>query len=469
MTTTLANVSAERAISDQRTDRSESEVRAAARAKVELLTYSTGFGNEHSSEALPGALPLGQNSPQKPPYGLYAELVSVTGFVELRVNTRRSWLYRIRPSVVHAPYVRIDNGNLAAPPFRDTPFKPHHLNWEPRPAPAPGTDFVSGLWTLGGIGTPLERTGMAIHIYSANTSMTDRVFGNGDGEMLIIPEKGGLLLHTEMGLISVEPGSIAIIPRSIKFRVEILGAKPGEPESEFVRGYVVENFGTPLIIPELGVIGHGGMANPRDFRVPHAAYHDSERNVEVVHKAGGDLWAATYDHSPLDVVAWHGNAVPYVYNLYDFQVMGPLNFDHPDPSLLTVLTSPTAVTGQNNIDFIIAPPRWIVSEKTFRPAYFHRNVASEYVGVIFPPTDMGDGYAPGLGSLTNMMIPHGVGANVWEHGTNAELVPEKVDGLFFMVETHNPILVTAQADKAVTSLGAETLSGANSLGSNFKK
>jgi len=228
----------------------EREVRESARKRARSLSFLAGFGNEHSSEALPGALPVGQNQPQRPAYGTYVELLSVTGFVETRQNTRRSWLYRILPSAVHDPFTRIDNGNLLTPPFTDVPLEPNHQYWEPRPAPPAGTDFVDGLWTLGGNGSPAERIGSAIHLYTANTSMTDRVFGNADGELLIVPEQGGLLIHTELGLLSVEPGFIALIPRAIKFRVEILGAEADGDELEFVRGYVIENYGTPFILPE---------------------------------------------------------------------------------------------------------------------------------------------------------------------------------------------------------------------------
>jgi homogentisate 1,2-dioxygenase len=458
-------------ITPDRVSTTEREVRAAARKRAASLTYMAGFGNEHSSEALPGALPIGQNQPQRPPYGTYVELLSVTGFVETRQNTRRSWLYRILPSAVHEPFTRIDNGTLLAPPFTDVPLEPNLLYWDPRPAPPAGTDFVDGLWTLGGNGSPAERDGSAIHLYTANTSMTDRVFSNVDGELLIVPEQGGLLIHTELGLLSVEPGELALIPRAVKFRLEILGpATEGDDEPEFIRGYVIENYGTAFVLPELGYLGQSGVSNPRDFRAPVAAYDDRTEPVQVIHKVDGNLWNATYDHSPLDVVAWHGTVAPYVYNLHHFQMFGPVNFDHPDPSMATALTSTTAIPGANNVDFAIAGPRWIVSEHTFRPAYYHRNVSTEYLGVVKVGADWGGGFQPGVSALTSMLTPHGNGQTAWEYATNAELVPEKTGtDLMFMVETSMPFRITSQAAQSLGHTDDETLGGHYTLKPHFKK
>jgi homogentisate 1,2-dioxygenase len=449
------------------TIKAELAVREEARKRAASLGYSTGFGNEHSSEAVAGALPVGRNNPQRHPYGLYTELLSGTAFTELRQNTRRTWLYRIRPSVVHPPFQRIDNGNLLSPPFTEIPVGPNVLYWPPRQAPAPGTDFVSGLWTLGGNGDPSQRSGMALHFYTADTSMTDRVFSTADGELLIVPDLGGLLIHTELGLLGVEPGSVALIPRGVKFRVEILDAPGDQDTPGFVRGYVCENFGTPFSLPELGFVGQSGMANPRDFQAPAAAYDEAERPVEVIHKVAGNLWSASYDHSPLDVVAWHGNSVPYVYNLRNFQVMGSVNFDHADPSRYTVLTSTTSTPGVGNVDFAAVPPEWEVNEDTFRPQYFHRNVSAEFIGVI----DAGKNpwaFEQGMASLTNMMAPHGLGAAGWEAATSADLVPQNRDGLIILFETQWPIAVTVQAEQASVETEDETLNGRGSHQSHFR-
>ncbi|OEV03229.1 homogentisate 1,2-dioxygenase [Streptomyces oceani] len=410
-----------------------------ARKAAQELDHLSGFGNEHSSEAVPGALPLGRNSPQRAPLGLYAEQVSGSAFTEPRAHNRRSWLYRVRPSAAHPRFVRTDNGALASAPFTDAVPDPNRLRWNPPPAPPPGTDFLSGLWTLGGNGDPTQRTGMAIHLYTANVPMADRVFSDADGELLIVPQQGGLLLRTEFGLLRVEPGSVALLPRGVRFRVEPLEAD--------VRGYVCENYGRPFQLPDLGPIGANGLANARDFLAPVAAYEEAEGPVEVVNKYCGNLWSATYDHSPLDVVAWHGNHLPYVYDLHRFNVLGSISYDHPDPSLFTVLTAPSDTPGLAGVDFVVFAPRWLVGEDTFRPPYFHRNVMSEYMGLIEGAYDAkAEGFVPGGGSLHNMMSAHGPDRDTFERASTAELVPQKVDdGLAFMFETRWPVLTSTQA------------------------
>ncbi|MCP9208887.1 homogentisate 1,2-dioxygenase [Streptomyces cucumeris] len=413
-----------------------------ARKTAEGLAYSSGFGNEHSSEAVPGALPIGRNSPQRAPLGLYAEQLSGTAFTEPRAHNRRSWLYRIRPSAAHPPFTRIDNGGLRGAPFTETVPDPNRLRWDPLPEPPAGTDFLSGLWTLGGNGDATQRVGMAIHLYAANASMTDRVFSDADGELLIVPERGGLLLRTEFGLLRAEPGHMALIPRGVRFRVELLDAT--------ARGYVCENYGSPFVLPDLGPIGANGLANARDFMAPVAAYEDVEGPVRVVNKFCGNLWAATYDHSPLDVVAWHGNHVPYVYDMRRFNVIGTISYDHPDPSIFTVLTSPSDTPGLAGVDFVVFAPRWLVGEDTFRPPYFHRNVMSEYMGLIEGAYDAKTagpgGFVPGGGSLHNMMSAHGPDHETFERASEAELAPRKVDdGLAFMFETRWPVTATPQA------------------------
>ncbi|MCK7623171.1 homogentisate 1,2-dioxygenase [Streptomyces sp. RS10V-4] len=416
-----------------------------ARKAAEGLAYSSGFGNEHSSEAVPGALPVGRNSPQRAPLGLYAEQLSGSAFTEPRHHNRRSWLYRIRPSAAHPPFARANRGEIRSAPFTECLPDPNRMRWDPLPEPADPTDFVDGLWTLGGNGDATQRTGMAVHLYHANTSMVRRVFGDADGELLIVPERGGLLLRTEFGLLRAEPGHVALIPRGVRFRVELLDAT--------ARGYVCENYGRPFELPALGPIGANGLANPRDFLAPVAAYEDVEEPVEVVGKFCGHLWTATYDHSPLDVVAWHGTHVPYVYDLRRFNVIGSISYDHPDPSLFTVLTSPSDTPGLAGTDFVVFAPRWLVGEDTFRPPYFHRNVMTEYMGLIEGAYDAktgGEGgFVPGGGSLHNMMSAHGPDRETFERASAAELVPQKIDdGLAFMFETRWPLTLTEQARDA---------------------
>ena len=285
--------------------------------------YLSGFGNEQVSEAVPGALPEGRNSPQRPPLGLYAEQISGTPFTAPRAQNRRAWFYRIRPSAMHGPYRRIDNWLLRSAPLAEVETPPNRLRWNPLPLPDAPTDFIEGLTTMAANGSVSERSGVGIHLYGANRSMTDRYFWNADGEMLIVPQAGSLALHTEHGLLIVAPGEIAVIGRGIKFRVEL-------PEGT-ARGYICENYGAHLRLPELGPLGANGLANPRDFLTPVAAFEDRDGPVQVVVKFEGNLWAADHDHSPLDVVAWHGNYAPYKYDLAHFNVMGTISFDHPDP------------------------------------------------------------------------------------------------------------------------------------------
>ena len=416
-----------------------------ARKTAEGLTYLSGFGNEHSSEAVPGALPEGRNSPQRAPLGLYAEQLSGTAFTEPRAHNRRSWLYRIHPSAAHPAFTRaVDNGAVRTAPFADIAPDPNRLRWNPLPKPAPGTDFLAGLWTRGGNGDAAQRTGMAVHLYHAHASM-ERVFSDADGELLIVPELGGLLLRTEFGLLHVAPGHVALIPRGVRFRVELLDAA--------ARGYVCENYGAPFRLPDLGPIGANGLANARDFRAPVAAYEDVEGPVEVVNKFCGNLWTAPYDHSPLDVVAWHGTHVPYVYDLRRFNVSGTISSDHPDPSIFTVLTSPSDTPGLAGVDFVVFAPRWLVGENTFRPPYFHRNVMSEYMGLVEGAYDAKTagkgGFVPGGGSLHNMMSAHGPDRETFDRASAAELKPQKVDdGLAFMFETRWPVTLTPQAATA---------------------
>jgi len=398
--------------------------------------YLSGFGNEFATEALAGALPIGRNSPQKCPYGLYAEQLSGTAFTAPRGVNRRSWLYRIRPAAVHRPFERIDGGRLTND-FAAVPTPPNQLRWDPLPLPAPPTDFVQGLVTMAGNGDPHAQAGCGIHVYAANRSMTARVFCNADAEMLIVPQQGRLRFATELGVLDAEPQEIVVIPRGVRFRVELLDAA--------VRGYVCENFGAAFRLPDLGVIGSNGLANPRDFLTPVAWYEDDDSRHELVAKFMGNLWAAEMDHSPLDVVAWHGNYAPYKYDLRRFNTIGSISYDHPDPSIFLVLQAQSAVAGVDDIDFVIFPPRILVGQDTFRPPWFHRNIASEFMGLIHGVYDAkAAGFAPGGASLHNCMTPHGPDAGTFEKASNADTSkPDYVrDTMAFMFETRCAIRPT---------------------------
>jgi homogentisate 1,2-dioxygenase len=400
--------------------------------------YMTGFGGHFATEAVPGALPQGRNSPQRPAFGLYAEQLSGSSFTAPRHENRRSWLYRMRPTADHRPFMAYDGAPLFAPGPVKAPLAPNRLRWDP-PAGAPeDKDFVDGLVTMLVNRPPEDLEGVAIHLYFAAKSMRNRVFVDADGELVIIPQSGTLRIATELGILEVAPGSIGVVPRGVKFRVEIDGES---------RGYVAENHGLPLRLPELGPIGANGLANPRDFETPVAWFEDKDEPTEVIQKSLGSLWTTTLDHSPLDVVAWHGNYAPYRYDLSRFNVMGTISYDHPDPSIFTVLTSPSNVPGRANADFVIFPPRWMVGEDTFRPPWFHRNVMSEAMGLIQGAYDAkAEGFAPGGLSLHNLMSGHGPDVDSWRKASEAELRPVKIEGtMAFMVETCWPYRPTAWA------------------------
>lgn len=391
--------------------------------------FLSGFGNQFETEALPGALPVGRNSPQRAPLGLYAEQISGTAFTAPRASNRRSWLYRIRPALTHGafaplPHPGIDNR------FGATPTPPDALRWNPLPLPAARTDFIDGLHTLAGSGSAAAQSGVAIYLFAANADMDGRFFYSADGEWLIVPQAGTLAIDTELGRLWVEPQQVALVPRGIRFRVRL-------PQGA-ARGYIAENFGAALRLPDLGPIGANGLANPRDFLTPVAAFEDVEGRFELVAKFQGALWAAPIDHSPLDVVAWHGNHAPWQYDLRRFNTLGSISYDHPDPSIFTVLTSPSDTVGTANLDFVIFPPRWLVAEDTFRPPWFHRNVASECMGLIHGVYDAkAEGFLPGGASLHNCMTGHGPDAETFARANAADTTqPHKLtDTLAFMFET----------------------------------
>jgi homogentisate 1,2-dioxygenase len=353
--------------------------------------YQSGFGNTFASEALPGALPVGRNSPQRCPYGLYAEQLSGTAFTAPRADNRRSWLYRIRPAAMHEPFEQIDASRFISS-FDERSVSPNQLRWNPLPMPEVETDFVQGIVMMAGHGNPRAQCGAAAHLYAANRSMSNRVFYNADGEMLVVPQEGRHRFVTEFGAIEVPDGA--------------------------VRGYICENYGANFRLPDLGPIGSNGLANPRDFLTPVAAFENKDGPHELVAKFMGGLWRARQSHSPLDVVAWHGNYAPYKYDLRRFNAIGSISFDHPDPSIFLVLHSASDTPGVSSIDFVIFPPRVLSMQDTFRPPWFHRNVASEFMGLIHGAYDAkAEGFSPGGASLHNSMSGHGPDAGTFEKAT----------------------------------------------------
>ena len=391
------------------------------------LDYLAGFGNEHATEAVAGALPQGQNSPQQVAFGLYAEQVSGSAFTAPRAENLRSWQYRLRPSAEHSPFRPHGSGQLRTAPSREVPASPDRLRWDPLPMPLAPVDFVEGIITVATNGDAALQRGVGVHIYAANKSMT-RCFYDADGELLLVPQQGALRLITEFGIIEASPGEIAVIPRGVKFRVEVDGA---------VRGYICENYGQPYRLPDLGPIGANGLATPRDFLAPVAWFEQLPGPIDIVAKFGGRLWTCTAPQSPLNVVAWHGNYYPYKYDLARFNAINSVSFDHCDPSIFTVLTSPSEAAGTANVDFVIFPPRWMVAEHTFRPPWFHRNLMSEYMGLIHGVYDAkAAGFRPGGGSLHNCFSAHGPDRATFDKASTEVLAPVyQGNTLAFMFES----------------------------------
>ena len=396
--------------------------------------YMPGFGNDFETESLPGVLPQGRNSPQKCAYGLYAEQLSGSPFTAPRGTNERSWLYRIRPSVCHTHrFTSIEHPLWrSAPANHDAVLSLQQMRWGPTPIPEEATNFIQGIRSITTAGDVMTQTGMASHVYVANADMQDDYFFNADGEMLLVPQLGVITVFTELGKITAAPGEICLIPRGVTFKVTL-------PDGT-ARGYICENYGAKLTLPDRGPIGANCLANPRDFKTPVACYEDKETACTVSIKWCGQFYKTEVGHSPLDVVAWHGNYAPYKYDLATFSPVGALMFDHPDPSIFTVLTAPSDEVGTANIDFVIFPPRWLVAENTFRPPWYHRNIMSEFMGLVHGQYDAKEeGFVPGGMSLHNMMLPHGPDTAGFEKASNADLVPQKLENtLAFMFETRYP-------------------------------
>ncbi len=401
------------------------------------LQYQSGFGNEFATEALKDALPKNQNSPQKPAFGLYSEQLSGTAFTVPQKNNLRSWLYRILPSVAHQPFKAYAHPTFK---FAAAHAAPNQLRWDALPLPKKKTDLIDGIVTMACGGDAPSWAGLGVHLYAANTSMQKRYFYNADGEMLFVPQQGGLTFRTEMGVLAAHPGEIIVIPRGIKFAVDL--------DDKTARGYICENYGAPFTLPDLGPIGANGLAYPRHFLYPVAAYEDKRGDGQLIAKFDGGLWQADIDHSPLDVIAWHGNYAPYKYDLAQFMAINTVSFDHADPSIFTVLTSPGGMPGVANVDFVIFPPRWLVAEHTFRPPYFHRNIMSEFMGLVRGVYDAKEsgGFVPGGSSLHNCMSAHGPESAVMKSASSADLKPVYMkDTLAFMFESRFVMRPTAFA------------------------
>jgi homogentisate 1,2-dioxygenase len=401
--------------------------------------YQAGFGNQFATEALAGALPIAQNSPQRAPHGLYAELISGSAFTAPRAANQRTWMYRSQPSVVVGGYESATYPHLKTGAAGGQEPPPNPLRWHPVAVGDAPSDFIDGLRTMVVNGDADAQVGVAVHLMLANRSMGRRAFVNSDGEMLLVPQHGRMVVTTELGVLEVEPGEVALVPRGLAFKVAL-------PDGAS-RAYVGENYGAALRLPELGPIGSNGLANARDFMAPAAAFEQEDGDYEIVKKFGGKLYTARQDHTPFNVVAWHGNLAPLKYDLRRFNTIGSISYDHPDPSIFTVLTSPSDTPGWANCDFVIFPPRWLVAEDTFRPPWYHRNVMSEFMGLIYGQYDAKpEGFKPGGASLHNCMVPHGPDTEAFDKASNADLAPHKLDAtMAFMFESRWRFRPTAWA------------------------
>jgi len=369
----------------------------------ESLRYLAGFGNTLQSEAVPGALPTEQNTPNPPPFSLVTEQINGTGFTVHRAENRRVWLYRLRAQILDRPFTEWASpaGGRFVADFGEGVPTPEVMRFRPMSMPSAPTTFLEGLTTFAGAGDPSQRRGAAVHLYAATADMVDTSFCNIDGDLLLVPEHGRLHVRTELGRLQVAPGEILILPRGIRFQVSL-------PDGA-ARGWVGELFDGHFQLPERGPVGANGMADERHFLAPVADFDDDPRPWTIVVRQGGRLWQTTSPHSPFDVVAWHGSYVPFKYDLMRFNSLGSVSFDHVDPSILTVLTSPMDTTGRNAIDFGVFRGRWDVTEGTFRPPYFHRNSAVEFNGVVNSPATEGP-WQPGAFTYTPYLTPHGISA-----------------------------------------------------------
>jgi len=389
----------------------------------------SGFGNEHESESQAGVLPTRGNSPQRPAGGLVTEQLSGTAFTAPRATNRRTWLYRRRPSVQHVRQLQ----PTTYPQFVTAPDpNPAWLaqsRWNPdEPTAAAADTWLAGITTVVTNGNAHLHVGGAIHTYGfgASTELAP-VFVNTDAEMLFVPQLGRVELQTELGPLAVEPGHIGVVPRGIKVRVSTA--------AKLASGWLHENYGQAFTLPDPGITGPNTSALARDFVYPSAQPEDDAPTAIIV-KTGGRFLATSIDRTPLDVVAWRGNYAPYRYDLRQFSPLGAVLFDHPDPSLGTVLTSPSDLVGTANVDLVVFRERWVVAEDTFRPPWFHSNTMSEFMGLIDGSYDAKPGQAPGSMTLHNQHLPHGPATTAFEAASAAELMPQRLEPtLAFMLES----------------------------------
>ncbi|RSL87550.1 hypothetical protein CDV31_016235 [Fusarium ambrosium] len=438
-------------------------------ALKEKYTYLNGLGNLHQSEAFPDAVPLVNSYPQHAKYGLRSEKVSGTSFTATpRSQNLWSFLYRARPSYNHGTFELWNQHLETANPSRPKHLTPNSYVW-------PTFNVTKGDWTaqhlLGGNGSPTDKTGVAIWLFHVNKDMPPQtVFSSQDGEALIVPQTGALDIQTEYGKLLVRQQEIAVIPRGIKYRVTL-------PEGKEARGYVLELYQGHFRLPELGIIGSIGLANPRDFQVPTASFdgkiesqgdtqvavaNDGRGEWTIISRLDTKLWFATQDSTPFDVAGWQGTLYPYKYDVRRFNYIGNLNYDHADPSVFVVLTSQSygKEPGTAVVDFAAVGEHWHPAQHTLRVPWYHRNTASEFVFPIIAEQDpksrlnTSDTFGPWGAWLNANMVTHGSNEQEYaEWQAKDTLTPMKLQDFGVtsaIIETEATLLLTDWAFEAAT-------------------
>ena len=412
-------------------------------SRADYYEYQNGFGNVLESETIPGTLPQGRNNPKT--ISLYTEQLSGSAFTQPRNLNLHTWLYRTQPSVVHNAQNPFQYGDFFGGGEDPTQgvLDPNAMRWSPFLSDDDASSshtFATGMHLLGSSGDPTTKSGLAIYVYLCRQDMKDSYMYNSDGDFLIVPQEGTLDVSTELGRLSVKPREIAVIPRGIVFSVNGNG-----------RGYVLEIYKGHFVLPELGPIGSNGLANARDVQYPVAwteAPFSKGTPATLYNKFGSRLWHKSITTTPFNVVAWHGNYLPFKYDLKNFCAVNSVTYDHLDPSIYTVLTCAGDEPGTALCDFVIFPPRWMSTDSnTFRPPWFHRNTMTEFMGLIQGGYDAKKGFEAGGASLHSCMTPHGPDAVTYD-----KAVADPCDkptyfsgGLAFMFETSHMLRLSKYA------------------------
>lgn len=426
-------------------------------------TYLHGFGNYHSSEALPGAVPLVNNAPQVPPLNLRTERVSGSAFTATRDRNFQTWLYRANSSLQHGEFVPLEVTSGYGPDLQAKHLNPNSVSWDNVPVPEVA-HWINGQQFMGRNGEPQKKEGIAIWLFNVTQDMPARhAFSSLDGELLVVPQSGAIDITTEMGRMVVRQNEIAVIPRNLRHRVTLIDGKP-------CRGYVCELYQGHFQLPNLGIIGSTGLANVRDFEIPTAYFEGqvvdgkavaatSEGEWTIVSRLDTRRWHCTQSRTPFDVAGWHGTSYPYKYDLAKFCVMGNLLFDEHDPCLFTVLSAPNhgASPGTAVVDFAVIPPRYMSAEDTMWLPYFHRNTMQEFYAPIVYDQDPqhpfnrqsrkgGNRFKPFAAGLHGAMSTHGPGEAEFQMMRRIDtLTPTKIgtEGvLVFLFETERPVVLS---------------------------